>query len=221
MINLNLCKPNPCKNGGTCVPLSVSCDGNSAACNPSKNFICKCPLAFTGDKCETPVNPPVFKDKITCDFEHGFCHYKQRKNDDFDWTRKSEETPSGGTGPKFDHTTEREGYYVYIEASHVRYYYKGWFKTKKRKTNDTAIIESGFMESDGNKRCLDFYYHMWGSHMGFLDVFTFIRSSNYSLPYTLIFTKSGDQGQMWRQGLADIDIPSGASFSVSLVEVMQ
>ena len=159
----------------------------------------------------------MFKDKITCDFEPGFCHYLQRKSDDFDWTRKSGKTLSWGTGPKFDHTTEKAGYYVFIEASHVIYRHKNRYFVKLRRTNDTAIIESGLTESEGNKRCLDFYYHMWGSHMGTLDVFTFTNQSDSTSTYTLIFSQSGDQRKMWRQGLANIDVPAGASFAVSLL----
>ena len=36
--------------------------------------------------------------------------------------------------------------------------------------------------------CLKFFYHMYGSHMGTLNVF----SGNKT-----IFTKSGDQGNVW------------------------
>ena len=38
--------------------------------------------------------------------------------------------------------------------------------------------------------CLKFFYHMYGSHMGTLNVF----SGNKT-----IFTKSGDQGNVWKR----------------------
>ena len=39
-----------------------------------------------------------------CDFTDGTCGWQQSSFDDFDWTRKSEGTPSLNTGPDWDHT---------------------------------------------------------------------------------------------------------------------
>lgn len=44
-----------------------------------------------------------------CDFENGVCHYTQDTDDDFDWTQRYGDTPSGNTGPEVDHTTSRMG----------------------------------------------------------------------------------------------------------------
>lgn len=44
-----------------------------------------------------------------CDFENGKCHYMQDKTDDFDWSQRYGESPSGSTGPETDHTTGRLG----------------------------------------------------------------------------------------------------------------
>ena len=39
-----------------------------------------------------------------CDFTDNMCGWRQSSFDDFDWTRKSEGTPSLNTGPEWDHT---------------------------------------------------------------------------------------------------------------------
>lgn len=39
-----------------------------------------------------------------CDFESGICAWRQDTTDDFDWTSRSGQTPSGGTGPIGDHS---------------------------------------------------------------------------------------------------------------------
>lgn len=40
----------------------------------------------------------------TCDFETDLCGFVQRRDDTFDWLRKSGSTPTVNTGPMFDHT---------------------------------------------------------------------------------------------------------------------
>jgi hypothetical protein len=39
-----------------------------------------------------------------CDFETSLCNWNQDKSDTFDWTRATDHTASGGTGPSRDHT---------------------------------------------------------------------------------------------------------------------
>ena len=40
----------------------------------------------------------------SCDFETDTCGWIQRRDDVFDWTRRSGPTPSSSTGPTVDHT---------------------------------------------------------------------------------------------------------------------
>ena len=40
-----------------------------------------------------------------CNFDVSMCGFMQGINDKFDWTQHQGSTPSGGTGPSFDHTT--------------------------------------------------------------------------------------------------------------------
>ena len=56
----------------------------------------------------------------SCSFEYGRCGWTESADDSdsFDWRRIQGKTPSFGTGPITDHTTNStSGYYLYIESS--------------------------------------------------------------------------------------------------------
>ncbi|XP_065061724.1 MAM and LDL-receptor class A domain-containing protein 1-like isoform X2 [Rhopilema esculentum] len=145
-----------------------------------------------------PTSPPAkFVDLISCDFECGWCSLKQNKSDKFDWTRQNGRTPSYYTGPSYDHTTAKNGYFVFTEASYPR------------KPNHNAVLSTPVMESDGKPRCLDFYYHMYGSGVGSMVVsvgYDGISSDNLKI--------TGNQGNWWNHGATTIDVPSGKKFQV-------
>ena len=57
------------------------------------------------------------------------------------------------------------------------------------------------------KLCMSFWYHMYGSYMGSLRVFKTENGVE-----TLLWEKSGDQGNQWHEG--KINITSKSSFKV-------
>lgn len=71
-------------------------------------------------------------------------------------------TASFGTGPRYDHTLgNSSGSYVYAEASFPA------------QPNDTAQLISGEMPAiPAPGKCLSFWYHMYGPHVGSLRVLT-------------------------------------------------
>ena len=71
---------------------------------------------------------------------------------------------------------------MYIETSSPR-----------RKGDNAKLEKSGL--SFSTKKCLTFYYHMYGSTMGTLNVFVGNRK---------IFTKSGNQGNKWIKASVNI-----------------
>jgi len=111
------------------------------------------------------------------------CGFVQNSGDDFDWTRNQGSTPSSGTGPSADHTSGN-GYYMYIETS------------SPRQQGDKAVLNSPQLQFSGSM-CLKFYYHMYGSDIGTLNVI--INGNN-------VFTASGDQGNMWRRAAIDVSL---------------
>lgn len=134
-----------------------------------------------------PCPPPVL-----CDFESGFCGWKQPKTDDFDWTRGRNGTASIGTGAPFDHTTgTQSGYFAYIETS------------RPRKQGDQAYLVSPRYDSSAT-RCLQFWYHMSGRTIGQLSVYQPRAGSNmFGAP---IWFRNGDQDNIWRR--AKITLPA-------------
>ncbi|XP_071956926.1 MAM and LDL-receptor class A domain-containing protein 2-like [Antedon mediterranea] len=139
---------------------------------------------------KTTVNAgTVAPSLIDCDFELGICGYTQLKTDDFDWTRQKGSTASSQTGPSTDHTTGI-GYYIYIETS------------SPRLLGDKALISTPSMTIT-SKRCLNFWYHMYGSTVDTLNVY-FQKFGQLGTP---IWTKSQTQGDQWLEAL--VDVPDG------------
>ncbi|XP_022097778.1 MAM and LDL-receptor class A domain-containing protein 1-like isoform X1 [Acanthaster planci] len=123
-----------------------------------------------------------------CDFELDTCGWSQDTvNDDWDWLRRNGATPSVDTGPGVDHTTNSDnGFYIYFEAS-----------VSSLAQGDNAILVSQHMPAS-NQSCLSFWYHMYGSTIGDLNVYT----KDNNLVQTQIWSKSGNQGNVWLHGQA-------------------
>ena len=101
-----------------------------------------------------------------------------------------------GTGPSTDHTLQSaSGFYLYTEATGKKY-------------KDTARILSP-VEKPTTGSCLQFWYHMYGSGMGTLSIYT--KSQN-GLSRG-IWTESGNQGRQWRT--AAVTVKSTRDFQVS------
>lgn len=80
------------------------------------------------------------------------------------------------------------GYYMYIETS------------SPRKPYDKARLESEEFQPTGSSgRCLKFWYHMYGSDIGTLNIW---MSSNGTSGQ--IWSLSGDQGNKWLYGQAPV-----------------
>ncbi|XP_022797695.1 anionic trypsin-like [Stylophora pistillata] len=108
-----------------------------------------------------------------CNFDRNQCGFVQRRDDEFDWTRKKGATSSGSTGPYSD--VKGRGYYMYIEASR-----------KSKDDNAKLEILPGIA---AGKTCISFFYHMRGGQMGTLRVLVDGKQ---------VFEKSGHQGFDWR-----------------------
>ncbi|XP_068681521.1 MAM and LDL-receptor class A domain-containing protein 2-like isoform X3 [Montipora foliosa] len=115
---------------------------------------------------------------VSCNFDSGLCYRwnQSQLSDVFNWTRGTGGTPSLNTGPSSDHTTG-SGYYMFIETS------------SPRQEGDNAKLEL-VLPGNGELGCLFFYYHMYGTDMGTLNVF----SGNMK-----VFNESGNQGNIWRK----------------------
>ena len=141
-----------------------------------------------------------------CTFESGFCDYTQESNDKFDWSIGSNATDSSGTGPGMDHTySSSVGKYAYLEAS-------------LKRPGDNAVITSntykGFLYSANG--CLTFWYHMYGSGIGILNVY---RKDESSTSPVKIWSLFGEQENAWK--IANVRIKSkGKPFQIQFEGVI-
>ena len=76
------------------------------------------------------------------------------------------------------------GYYMYIETS------------SPRQLGDNAKLNSLKLQFSGNM-CLKFYYHMYGTNIGTLNVM--INGNK-------VFTASGNKGNMWLKAAVDVNL---------------
>ena len=72
------------------------------------------------------------------------------------------------------------GFYAYIETS------------LPRKANDTARLISPAISTS---QCLNFWYHMYGSHVNKLNVYVKTPSASYGVP---AWSKYGSHGNSWK-----------------------
>ncbi|RNA14511.1 MAM and LDL-receptor class A domain-containing 2-like, partial [Brachionus plicatilis] len=138
----------------------------------------------------------------SCTFEgEDYCFYTNVEDgrDEFDWEFGTYKTGSSLTGPTYDHTLGNpSGSYLFIEAS------------SPIVTGNRAILESTlFLPTPTYGLCMDFWYHMYGSGMGTMNIYT--NSSNVS---TLIWSQSGNKGNVWLNG--QVNINSASSFRVKI-----
>lgn len=118
-----------------------------------------------------------------CDFERDLCDWTQAQTDTFEWTRQYGNTPSPGTGPSHDHTTNTSaGHYLFIEAS-------------GRSRGDNAQLLSPVLPADVYV-CFKFWYFMYGTDINVLNILT----KDCSGTKTANIDKTiGAQGDKWHQ----------------------
>ncbi|XP_056282111.1 MAM domain-containing glycosylphosphatidylinositol anchor protein 2 [Pseudoliparis swirei] len=155
-----------------------------------------------------PVNPQLRE--FQCGFEdEALCLFSQDKADEFDWThhsanrRDTKYTPN--TGPSADHHGSKQGFYMYIETSRPRL--EG---DKARLLSPTFNMNPKTSSSSSVTYCFSFYYHMYGKHVGALNVF--LRQRAPAVTDTSVWSRTGNQRDRWRQ--ATVNIHPTATFQM-------
>ncbi|XP_038053495.1 MAM and LDL-receptor class A domain-containing protein 2-like [Patiria miniata] len=123
------------------------------------------------------------------------CGWTQLNNDDFDWSQ-GQSTPTGETGPSSDHNADG-GSFLFIEAS-------------GRRQNDMARVATPVFPASSSVCLMRFWYHMWGTNVGTLQVYTKSASSDGHM--TLMWTATGPQGNQWNYG--SLFVSNNNNFSV-------
>ena len=127
---------------------------------------------------------------IACDFENDWCNIIQGAGKY--WKRISGRTNSFQTGPEHDRSAEG-GKYMYFEATNL-------------KKGEQSVLILPNAVANGKNQCLEFFYHMHGNEMGSLVVI----NSNLDV----VWGKTGNQGNEWKQALVNISGPAGYRYRV-------
>ncbi|XP_055876552.1 MAM and LDL-receptor class A domain-containing protein 1-like isoform X1 [Biomphalaria glabrata] len=118
---------------------------------------------------------------IQCNFDSGLCGFFQDRQDDMDWLLNMGKTSTLETGPDCDPLDCQNGKYLYIESS------------RPRMMGNKAKLRTPVLGGEG-RRCLTFYYHMFGDHIGSLTV----RMVNIiSGVDHILWAASGNKGNQW------------------------
>ena len=82
------------------------------------------------------------------------------------------------------------GKYIFVESS-----------SPAQEGDKAKLLSAKFPSTAG--RCLSFWYHMYGSSIGALNVY--INKEGLS---TLVFSKAGQQGDLWLQARVSLESDS-------------
>ncbi|XP_042189083.1 MAM domain-containing glycosylphosphatidylinositol anchor protein 1 [Callorhinchus milii] len=154
----------------------------------------------------TNPSPPVPPGNRNCGFEDvNICGFTQDAKDNFDWSRQSNKTQNPkqtpNTGPRIDKSGKQSGYFMYVETS------------SPRSAGDKARLISPLYNVTAKRRfggqsvsvlhCVRFYYHMYGKHIGTLNVW--VRALQSNTVEVQVWTLSGNQGNQWKQANVTIN----------------
>ncbi|XP_046856288.1 uncharacterized protein LOC124449412 [Xenia sp. Carnegie-2017] len=120
--------------------------------------------------------------------------YNEETSDDFDWSIGSGISRNSNTGPSTDSKGSIYGKYFFIETS--------------QKQGDKAwLVSRSFFNS---RKCLTFYYHMYGNNIGSLNVYRKIYGNKYKF-----WSKSGNQGNSWFK--AQVNVVNSLKYSYEII----
>lgn len=120
--------------------------------------------------------------------------------DEMDWTHFSGATPSGYTGPSGDHTSG-SGFYLYTEPT-------GGFINKAARLEGPCFDLTSLANPT-----LTFWYHMYGSSMGTLEVEV---SLNNGQSWDTVLYQAEDHGDAWLRAVADLSAYAGETISLRI-----
>ncbi|KAG8449184.1 hypothetical protein GDO86_016021 [Hymenochirus boettgeri] len=152
-----------------------------------------------------------YSGEFHCGFEEGnICLFTQDDADIFDWTKQSASTRdtryTPNTGPTTDAGGSKHGFYMYIETSRPRM--DG--EIARLLSPVFNIAQKNPYGSSNTVYCFSFYYHMYGKHIGALNVF--LRLKGQTTTDISLWSAKGNKGEQWNQ--ANLNIHPTTSFQL-------
>ncbi|KAK1172074.1 MAM and LDL-receptor class A domain-containing protein 2-like isoform X2 [Acipenser oxyrinchus oxyrinchus] len=170
----------------------------SASASFSEQDIALDDIQFVG--CSVKDHPPGTS-HLSCDFEGGLCAWYQDKTDHFEWQRDNGDTAGiSNHGPGYDHTTGN-GYYMFIA-------------TESRQESAYKARLASYPQTPAKKRCVSFWYHIYGSNIGTLNFITKQEGKSEKVRWT----RSATQGNKWN--FADFHISETNTFVQFIFEAV-
>ncbi|KAK1879509.1 MAM and LDL-receptor class A domain containing protein 1 [Dissostichus eleginoides] len=131
-----------------------------------------------------------------CDFEINTCSWSNLGGDvdQEDWLRGRGASTNPSTGPSVDHTTNStHGYYLYVDNSVGEW-------------GDNSFLISEVFQPATRGHCLTFWYHMYGSHIGTLRVYTNDRTmhSGGNEEGMLKWIETGNKRDRWKEATVTV-----------------
>jgi PKD repeat protein len=137
--------------------------------------------------------------QTNCTLTNGWVNLPNNVSDQIDWRTNNGTTPSANTGPTIDHNPgTAAGKYIYLEAS-------ACFQQE-----GIAISPCFDLAGTFNPR-FDFWFHMWGTTMGQLNVDVFV---NDQWQNNVIPVISGNQGNAWQMASVDLTPFAGQMINI-------
>ncbi|XP_076802493.1 MAM and LDL-receptor class A domain-containing protein 1-like [Clavelina lepadiformis] len=119
-----------------------------------------------------------------CAFDIDLCEWRDDSTGSFAWRQASGSTPNENTGPGSDHSGS--GKYLYVDAS-------------TGTNGDKAHLLSKTIPSSGPQCEMTLFYHMYGDHIGTLQVNKRINDED-----NVVWSLSGNQADAWYQGIVKL-----------------
>jgi len=194
-----------CMGDGTCTDVSggmTECDGLGGT---YQGDFTNCATTICPGPCTTCTSPTALP--YSENFEAGFGLWTQNGLDDADWTRDSGGTPSTGTGPSVDHTLGTSaGFYLFTEATGFA-------------VGDRYVLDGPCFDlTTAATPQMSFWYHMLNtSAVGDMGTLTVEISTDNCLNYTPLFSMTGNQGDVWLNGVIDLSAYAGQLVNIRFV----
>ncbi|XP_078052989.1 anaplastic lymphoma kinase isoform X3 [Augochlora pura] len=152
-----------------------------------------------------------------CNFEDGWCGWKNVPGKLLNWTLHRGPTPSGKTGPSHDHTFRNQsGTYAYVNVSKALGL--GSSGTIESPLFNPTPLYSSDKKSPYYRSCqVRFFYHQFGRHSGSLGLYLVQKKPHQKLS-DVLWWSYGDKGDIWYShavALPDVRYRYSLQFEVS------